>query len=82
MGGISDVDSENGLVEEPEGKSEGGEGQTDYEKGETRGRNESQPLLLSLCSQAQSRSKVGEKCRGNSRYSNLQNTKPTKVHRF
>lgn len=81
MGGISDVDLENGPVEEPEGKrARGREGQTDYEKGETRGRNESQPLLLSLCSQAQSRSKVGEKCRGNSRYSNLQNTKPTKVH--
>lgn len=49
MGGISDVDLENGLVEEPEGKRvRGREGQTDYEKVETRGRNESQALLLSL----------------------------------
>lgn len=49
MGGISDVDLENGPVEEPEGKrARGREGQTDYEKVETRGRNESQALLLSL----------------------------------
>lgn len=33
---------------------------------------------LSLCSQAQSRSEAGKKC-GDSWYSDLQNTKPTKV---
>lgn len=41
-------------------------------------------LCFSLGSQAQSKSKVGEKCKRkstlNSRYSNLQDTQSTKVH--
>lgn len=81
MGGISDVDLENGPVEEPEGKrARGKDKRTNDEEGETRGKNEPQPVLLSLslCSQAQSRSEAGKKC-GDSWYSDLQNTKPTKA---
>lgn len=49
MGGISDVDLENGPVEEPEGKrARGKDKRTNDEEGETRGRNEPQPVLLSL----------------------------------
>lgn len=49
MGGISDVDLENGPVEEPEGKRvRGKDKRTNDEEGETRGRNEPQPVLLSL----------------------------------
>lgn len=49
MGGISDVDLENGPVEEPEGKrARGKDKRTNDEEGETRGKNEPQPVLLSL----------------------------------
>lgn len=79
MGGISDVDLENGPVEEPEGKrARGKDKRTNDEEGETRGRKEPQPVPLSLCSQAQSRSEAGKKC-GDSWYSDLQDTKPTKA---
>lgn len=49
MGGISDVDLENGPVEEPEGKrARGKDKRTNDEEGETRGRKEPQPVPLSL----------------------------------
>lgn len=84
MGGISDVDLENGPVEEPEGKrsrDEKGRRTT----GRVRpGRNAlSQPVLLSR-QPSTKQTHRGDRCRGksalNSRYSNLQDTKPTKVH--